>query len=570
MMTAIRRSEPYVHGPALQEVARRVLYHAMQAHGYNMTRADFSGLTRQQAQHKIAFDLHGDSRFSFCYLIGQFVFPPIGWDCTDFTLARQVMHYAEPDLEWRDEPGIREEQQRLRASLSAPLSLRIRDCEAAFSAPVLALLSSTPQAPKPRPVALGPASSNMMLDSEAEKDSSLMLDFSLVDAMILHRCTSGAPAKDIRAFEALLQQGFSPAIRGHRYYAPLQFNSVLTARQWAQANGHANRPIVWKAGEGATYSLMTDVSAQQRLRELIAAGTRGTLATDSVHFDCPGITDSIRPRGPPFLARNNWLRFVHSHYPHGWTHQVITRHRAPAKSDSDASWLLWFTAPEEQIVQTTTGTSSGFTPWSRSHGGLAMIRARLRDHLPTIDRQYRRHVSGQGRAYRLRGGESQQAPGSEPRNGGRRNEGCSPTRAGRQTRSGTTPISTAAVTELREGGESAVFTTGGLDSSFAASTASTRRSGGRDGGGQEEEGASSHTEEEGDSYTEEEGTIGIGSSIWGGGGESVLSEQEGLARRLFRLLHRRWHPSRCSRSRLRRPQGAARFSAQHWRSAGAS
>ena len=116
-----------------------------------------------------------------------------------------------------------------------------------------------------------------------------------------------------------------------------------------------------------------------------------------------------------------------------------------------------------------------------------------------------------------------------------------------------------------------MFTTGGLDSSFAASTASTRRSGGRDGGGQEEEGASSHTEEEGDSYTEEEGTIGIGSSIWGGGGESVLSEQEGLARRLFRLLHRRcqWHPSRCSRSRLRRPQGAARSSALHWRSAGA-
>ena len=89
----------------------------------------------------------------------------------------------------------------------------------------------------------------------------------------------------------------------------------------------------------------------------------------------------------------------------------------------------------------------------------------------------------------------------------------------------------------------------------------------------EEEGASSHTEEEGGSYTgtEEEGTIeGIGSSIWGEGGGSSLSEQEGLARRLFQLLHRRRHPSRCSRSRLRRPQGAARFSAQHWRSAGAS
>ena len=78
-------------------------------------------------------------------------------------------------------------------------------------------------------------------------------------------------------------------------------------------------------------------------------------------------------------------------------------------------------------------------------------------------------------------------------------------------------------------------------------------------------------EEEGDSYTEEEGTIeGMGSSIWGGGGESVLSEQEGLARRLFRLLHRRRHPSRRGRPYMRRPQGAVRFSAQHWRSAGAS
>jgi hypothetical protein len=32
--------------------------------------------------------------------------------------------------------------------MSAPLTVRIRDCEAAFSAPVLALLSSTPQDPK--------------------------------------------------------------------------------------------------------------------------------------------------------------------------------------------------------------------------------------------------------------------------------------------------------------------------------------------------------------------------------------------------------------------------------------
>ena len=197
-----------------------------------------------------------------------------------------------------------------------------------------------------------------------------------------------------------------------------------------------------------------------------------------------------------------------------------------------------------------------------------MIRARLRDHLPTIDRQYRRHVSGQGRAYRLRGGESQQAPGPEPRNGGRRNEGCAPTRAGRQ--SGMALVSIAAIIEPKVGGESAVSTTGGLDSSFAASTASTRRSGDREGGGQEEEGASNHTEE-GGSYTEGEGTIeGMGSSIRGSGGESFLSEQVGLWGMLFQLLHRRRHPSRCSRSRLRRPQGAVRFSAQHWRSAGAS
>ncbi len=46
--------------------------------------------------------------------------------------------------------------------------------------------------------------SNTMLDSEAEGDRSPMLDFSLVDAMILHpgRFTSGALARDIRAFEA--------------------------------------------------------------------------------------------------------------------------------------------------------------------------------------------------------------------------------------------------------------------------------------------------------------------------------------------------------------------------------
>ena len=66
-----------------------------------------------------------------------------------------------------------------------------------------------------------------------------------------------------------------------------------------------------------------------------------------------------------------------------------------------------------------------------------------------------------------------------------------------------------------------------------------------------------------------EGTIeGMGSSIRGGGGESFLSEQEGRGRRLFQLLHRRRGPSRRSRSRLRRPQGAVRFSALHGRSGG--
>jgi hypothetical protein len=86
----------------------------MQAHGYDMTREDFkfSGLTRQQAEHKIAFDLHGDSVTADSAsiimshiptrpgLIGESCFTPIDWECTDFTLARQVMRYAEPELEW--------------------------------------------------------------------------------------------------------------------------------------------------------------------------------------------------------------------------------------------------------------------------------------------------------------------------------------------------------------------------------------------------------------------------------------------------------------------------------------
>ncbi len=68
--------------------------------------------------------------------------------------------------------------------MSAPLRVRIRDCEAAFSAPVLALLSSAPHAPKPLSVELSPASSITMLDSEAEGDRGSMLDCSLVDAIV--------------------------------------------------------------------------------------------------------------------------------------------------------------------------------------------------------------------------------------------------------------------------------------------------------------------------------------------------------------------------------------------------
>ena len=184
-----------------------------------------------------------------------------------------------------------------------------------------------------------------------------------------------------------------------------------------------------------------------------------------------------------------------------------------------------------------------------------MVRARLRDHLPTMNRQYRRHVPGQGRAYRLRGIEVQHDLGSEPRNGGRRNKGCSPTRAGRQ--SGATLVSIAAAIELREGRERTVSesTTGELDSSFAASTASTRRTGDRDGGGQEDEGVSNYTEEEGGSYTEEGTLEEFGSSIGGGKGESLLSGPGELMLLLFQLLHQRWHPSRRNRLpplRLRR------------------
>jgi hypothetical protein len=187
-------------------------------------------------------------------------------------------------------------------------------------------------------------------------------------------------------------------------------------------------------------------------------------------------------------------------------HKVLTRHQAPAATDSNAKWLDWFTATDDQVLQSTTGTRRALrlTSWSHSRTELASVRSYLQHYLNTVKgRPYHRHAPGHGRAYRLRGSIL-----------GAGNEGGSLTKAGKQ--SGTALISTAAVIALREGGESAVSTTGGLDSSFVASTASTRRSGDsdsdREGGGQEEEGASNHTEEEGGSYAEEEGTM----REWGG------------------------------------------------------
>jgi hypothetical protein len=224
-----------------------------------------------------------------------------------------------------------------------------------------------------------------------------------------------------------------------------------------------------------------------------------------------------------------------------------------------------------QFVLSSSDARDRRTPWQGSQKARDYVRARLAgiiqaDSSTLGGQKYRRHGTGQGRTYRLRGSVTQ---GERVLFTGT-NKDQARTKAGRQN--DTALISIAAVIEPKAGGESAVPTTGGLDSSFAASAASTRRSGDREGGGQEEEGASNHTEdtaEEGGSCTEGEGTIeGMGSSIRGGGGESFLSEQEGRGRRLFQLLHRRRGPSRRSRSRLRRPQGAVRFSALHGRSGG--
>jgi hypothetical protein len=80
-----------------------------------------------------------------------------------------------------------------------------------------------------------------------------------------------------------------------------------------------------------------------------------------------------------------------------------------------------------------------------------------------------------GRTYRLRGSVTQRErvlfTGT--------NKDHARTKAGRQN--DTALISIAAIIEPKVGGESAVLTIGGLDSSFAASTASTRRSGVWDG-----------------------------------------------------------------------------------------
>ena len=364
------------------------------------------------------------------------------------------------------------------------------------------------------------------------------------------------PEADILEYNVIGRSGFSPRIRGHEYYAPLKFDSIHSARQWARENSQRNRPIFWKANErmgevGTTCNLMNDVDALRGLQEFIAAGARGTIADGRpLHFDIPGITDGTLTRGYIRPAADSRLRFVHSHYPHQWTHQVLTRHQAPATTDSNAKWLEWFTAPDDQVLQSTTGTSRGLAPWSSSRAELARVRSYLLHYLNTVKgRPYHRHAPGHGRAHRLRGSLLDEG-----------DEGGSPTKASKQ--SGTARVSTAAVIDMREGGESAVSTTGGLDSSFAASTASTRRSGDREGGGQEEEGASNHAEEEGGSYTEGEGTIeGRGSSIRGSGGESFLSEQVGLVGMLIQLLHWRRHPSGRSRSHPLRPQRTVRLSA---------
>jgi hypothetical protein len=103
------------------------------------------------------------------------------------------------------------------------------------------------------------------------------------------------PEADILEYNVIGRSGFSPRIRGHEYYAPLKFDSIHSARQWARENSQRNRPIFWKANErmgevGTTCNLMNDVDALRGLQEFIAAGARGTIADGRpLHFDIPGI-----------------------------------------------------------------------------------------------------------------------------------------------------------------------------------------------------------------------------------------------------------------------------------------
>jgi hypothetical protein len=60
------------------------------------------------------------------------------------------------------------------------------------------------------------------------------------------------PAEDILEYNAIGRLGFSPRIRGHVYYAPGKFDSIHSARQWARANNHRNRPISCACGGSCT------------------------------------------------------------------------------------------------------------------------------------------------------------------------------------------------------------------------------------------------------------------------------------------------------------------------------
>ena len=167
---------------------------------------------------------------------------------------------------------------------------------------------------------------------------------------------------------------------------------------------------------------------------------------------------------------------------------------------------------------------------------MASVRSHLQHHLNTVKgRPYRRHTAGQGKAYRLRGGLPEES-GAD----------LSPSLCGKDGQY-----------QLREGQENAAFTTRGLDSSFAASIASTTLDGDRNGEGEGEGEGERGTS----GYAEEDGKLEeAGSSIGGGGGDSLLSGPAELVMFLFHLLHQRRYPSRRSRltpTRLRRPGGVS-------------